>query len=162
MYNSKSDTCCEEISLQTLSHSNEKQGMADNHIVRAMKNGSVHHKTVKNGQATIIDLDGESEAVAPSINNNSNSRRASAPTSGNKGRFGKFLDVSQKRRKSNLPDIERDACSQDFIEADKVSQMPNCYKSISWHRDQSDATRDDSDSEDPVLSAFGIVTCSKT
>ena len=103
------------------------------------------------------------------MNNNSSSergRRASAPSTGNKvgspsGRFGKYLDVAQKRRASNLADFDLD--SNEFIDADKIASMPfNNMKGISWTREQSDSTRSDSDSEDPnvdVLSAFGIRSC---
>lgn len=179
VYNDKSDTYCEEISMQTLSHTNEKQALTDRHLVTATRNGNVHHKTVKNGQATVLSLDGDGTTACtptpapppPTINNNSSSergRRASAPSTGNKvgspsGRFGKYLDVAQKRRASNLADFNLDDYSNEFIDADKIASMPfNNMKGISWTREQSDSTRSDSDSEDPtvnVLSAFGISSC---
>ncbi|CAL8078499.1 unnamed protein product [Orchesella dallaii] len=162
-YNDKSDTYCEEFSLQTLATTSDKRKAPDatknSNVTMGMKNGKI-----TNGLQVIVSSD-EGSNTQTVLKENSTSCVTEVTVSQhsnldlqNKGsiKYGKYLDLKNLPKDNNLK-IDNVTDSTPISNIDRVNLMSS--KGNGWRKDQIEITmnKSDSDSEDAdVLSAFGI------
>jgi len=159
IYNDKSDTYCEEFSLQTLATSNEKRKLSDatnSHLNKAIKNGKIN-----NGLQVIVSDEGSNTQTVLKENTSSCELDPSVSQKSNLDptKHGKFLGFQCNLTKDTnlkITNVQDYDCSP-ISNIDRVNLMSS--NGNGWHRDQTEinTNKSDSESEDAdVLSAFGI------